>query len=211
MRLPLDIPSIDGYTTSKYGPRLIAGIPGDFHWGLDLGRKPKGSPVYAIDDGVVEIADTADKSSAGKYVRIGHEGGYQTRYLHLDTIMVKVGQNVLEGQMIGTLGSTGQSTGAHLHLDIIIEGQRVDPEPYLRESKLLPSVAPVVINGTVIGHGKLRDGHVWIAGVKIRDFAAALTWSANWDDPNRCVVLSPKDTDTRVKIEQAIDLLKAIL
>jgi len=63
----------------------------------------------------------------------------------------------------------------------------------------------------VIGHGKLRDGHTWIAGVKVRDFAAALGWSADWDENNRRVNLSSKDTDTREKIEQAIDLLSSIL
>lgn len=208
MRLPLDIPSIDGYTTSKYGPRLIAGIPGDFHWGLDLGRKPKGSPVYAIDDGVVEIADTADKSSAGKYVRIGHEGGYQTRYLHLDSITVKVGQKVLEGQMIGTLGSTGQSTGAHLHIDVVIGGQRIDPGPYLRGIIRLPSVVPILLRGKEILTGRLVSGTTYVEGRPIRDVAEDLGCDVVWVDDLKSVELHPRAS---IIVEQAINLLKSVV
>jgi len=93
VRLPLDIPTIDGYITSQYAPRTLPGIDGDFHWGIDLGRVPRGSPVYAIDEGTVEYVDLKGSSTGGLFVRIGHTG-YQSRYLHLDSITVKVLQPI---------------------------------------------------------------------------------------------------------------------
>jgi murein DD-endopeptidase MepM/ murein hydrolase activator NlpD len=100
-----------------------------FHTGIDL-VEPFGSPVYAADDGVVALVGSSS-SGYGKYVVIAHSGGLDTLYGHLSTTVVKVGQTVAQGQPIGLEGSTGNSTGAHLHFELRINQKPVDPTPYL--------------------------------------------------------------------------------
>ncbi len=100
-----------------------------FHTGIDL-VEPFGSPVYAADDGVVALVGSSS-SGYGTYVVIAHSGGLDTLYGHLSTALVKVGQVVNQGQPIGLEGSTGNSTGAHLHFELRINQKPVDPSPYL--------------------------------------------------------------------------------
>jgi murein DD-endopeptidase MepM/ murein hydrolase activator NlpD len=100
-----------------------------FHTGIDL-VEPFGSPVYAADDGVVALVG-ASGSGYGNYVVIAHSGGLDTLYGHLSTAVVKVGQAVTQGQPIGLEGSSGNSTGAHLHFELRINQKPVDPTPYL--------------------------------------------------------------------------------
>ena len=100
-----------------------------FHTGIDL-VEPFGSPVYAADDGVVALVGSSS-SGYGNYVVIAHSGGLDTLYGHLATALVKVGQTVTQGQPIGMEGSTGNSTGAHLHFELRINQKPVDPAPYL--------------------------------------------------------------------------------
>jgi murein DD-endopeptidase MepM/ murein hydrolase activator NlpD len=100
-----------------------------FHTGIDL-VEPFGSPVYAADDGVVALVGTSS-SGYGNYVVIAHSGGLDTLYGHLSTALVKVGQLVTQGQVVGLEGSTGNSTGAHLHFELRINQRPVDPRPYL--------------------------------------------------------------------------------
>jgi murein DD-endopeptidase MepM/ murein hydrolase activator NlpD len=100
-----------------------------FHTGIDL-VEPFGSPIYAADDGVVALVG-ASTSGYGNYVVIAHSGGLDTLYGHLSTALVKVGQSVSQGQPIGLEGSTGNSTGAHLHLELRINQRPIDPRPYL--------------------------------------------------------------------------------
>ena len=100
-----------------------------FHTGIDL-VEPFGSPVYAADDGVVALVGSST-SGYGKYVVIAHSGGLDTLYGHLSTALVSVGQIVSQGQPVGLEGSTGNSTGAHLHFELRINQQPVDPTPYL--------------------------------------------------------------------------------
>jgi len=100
-----------------------------FHTGIDL-VEPFGSPVYAADDGVVALVGSSS-SGYGNYVVIAHSGGLDTLYGHLSTTVVKVGQTVAQGQPIGLEGSTGNSTGAHLHFELRINQKPVDPTPYL--------------------------------------------------------------------------------
>lgn len=207
IRLPLDVSGIDGHVTSPYGPRKIKGVPGDFHHGIDLGGLSTGSPVYSIDDGYVETIDRVGTTSAGRFVTIAHEG-YTTRYLHLDSVIVTPKQPILSGQMVGTLGSTGQSTGPHLHLELLIGGKRVDPEPYLRRTMLPPSIAEVVFRGITILTGKLSKGATWIEGRPIRDLAHDLGCEVEWHEGTRTVVLH---TTSSKAIEQAISLLKTVL
>ena len=110
-----------------------------FHTGIDL-VEPFGSPIYAADDGVVALVGKSS-SGYGNYVVIAHSGGLDTLYGHLSTALVKVGQSVNQGQAIGLEGSTGNSTGPHLHFELRIKQQPVDPTPYL------PPGAPSAFKG----------------------------------------------------------------
>lgn len=108
-----------GIVTSKYGPRT-----GGFHYGVDIGNK-RGTPIIAAASGkVVKTLSycVEGKSSCGgrygNYVEILHSNGTKTMYAHLSKVSVSVGQSVSQGQQIGTMGSTGRSTGSHLHFEI---------------------------------------------------------------------------------------------
>ncbi len=110
-----------------------------FHTGIDL-VEPFGSPIYAADDGVVALVGSSS-SGYGNYVVIAHSGGLDTLYGHLSTALVTVGQSVTQGQPVGLEGSTGNSTGAHLHFELRINQRPVDPRPYL------PPGAPSAFKG----------------------------------------------------------------
>ncbi len=100
-----------------------------FHTGIDM-VEPFGSPVYAADDGVVALVGSSS-AGYGNYVVIAHTGGLDTLYGHLSTALVTVGQPVTQGQPVGLEGSSGNSTGAHLHFELRINQRPVDPAPYL--------------------------------------------------------------------------------
>jgi murein DD-endopeptidase MepM/ murein hydrolase activator NlpD len=127
-------PEPQALISQPFGPsRLVleppyGGYP-HFHTGIDL-VEPFGSPVYAADDGVVALVGSSS-SGYGRYVVIAHSGGLDTLYGHLSTTLVKVGQLVSQGQTVGLEGSTGNSTGPHLHFELRIKQQPVDPSPYL--------------------------------------------------------------------------------
>jgi murein DD-endopeptidase MepM/ murein hydrolase activator NlpD len=100
-----------------------------FHTGIDL-VEPFGSPVYAADDGIVALVGSSS-SGYGNYVVIAHAGGLETLYGHLSTALVNVGQALTQGTVVGLEGSTGNSTGAHLHFELRINQKPVNPAPYL--------------------------------------------------------------------------------
>jgi murein DD-endopeptidase MepM/ murein hydrolase activator NlpD len=100
-----------------------------FHTGIDL-VEPFGSPVYAADDGIVALVGSST-TGYGNYVVIAHSGGLDTLYGHLSAALVKVGQTVAQGQPVGLEGSTGNSTGAHLHFELRVNQRPVDPTLYL--------------------------------------------------------------------------------
>ena len=100
-----------------------------FHTGIDL-VEPFGSPVFAADDGVVAAVGNSG-SGYGIFVVIVHAGGLDTLYGHLSTALVKVGQTVSQGTPVGLEGSTGNSTGPHLHFELRINQKPVNPAPYL--------------------------------------------------------------------------------
>lgn len=118
-------PLPDGYyaVTSSFGPRVLNG-ENEFHAGLDVAG-PRGTPVFAADGGTVTYADWM--GTAGRAVVIQHAGGYETRYYHLDSTNVSAGQEVKQCDIIGTVGSTGKSTGNHLHFEIRRWGNAIDP------------------------------------------------------------------------------------
>ena len=96
-----------------------------FHRGMDF-TAPRGTPVYATGNGVVKRADSRS-SGYGRHVRINHGFGYTSLYAHLYKYVVKRGQKVKRGDLIGFVGSTGRSQAPHLHYEIIKDGKRVNP------------------------------------------------------------------------------------
>jgi murein DD-endopeptidase MepM/ murein hydrolase activator NlpD len=100
-----------------------------FHPGVDI-RAPRGSQVVSVADGtVIEVTSLA--TGYGHYVRIAHAGTLSTLYAHLDKVTVKVGENVHKGQQLGTIGTTGWSTGPHLHFEIHEGVSAINPAPLL--------------------------------------------------------------------------------
>ena len=94
------------------------------HWGVDWSA-PRGTPIISAGDGIVEKAGWA--KGAGRRTLIRHANGYETSYFHQSKILVSEGQRVRQGQIIGHVGSTGLSTGPHLHYEVIVNGTKVDP------------------------------------------------------------------------------------
>ncbi|WP_379548477.1 M23 family metallopeptidase [Qipengyuania sp. DSG2-2] len=128
-RMPLD----DARLTSGYGMRTHPVTGGRrAHKGIDLAA-PTGTPVYATADGTVERANWF--SSYGKFIKIDHGASMETRFAHLSKIFVSAGDRVKKGQLIGHVGSTGRSTGPHLHYEVRIDGKAVNPMPYMVESQ----------------------------------------------------------------------------
>jgi murein DD-endopeptidase MepM/ murein hydrolase activator NlpD len=132
-------PGLHAPITQPFGPSpygfepSFQGFP-HFHTGVDLGG-PAGTPILAAADGIVALA-TSDGIGYGNYVVIVHDGGLTTLYGHLAVIGVKAGDQVHQGQPIGAEGSTGNSTGPHLHFEVRVNGQIVDPMPYLPPADL---------------------------------------------------------------------------
>ncbi|MFM5915573.1 MAG: peptidoglycan DD-metalloendopeptidase family protein [Chakrabartia godavariana] len=99
------------------------------HAGVDI-PGPIGTPIYATADGVV--GRTGWVGGYGNLVEIDHGKGIQTRYGHLSSIVATAGSRVKRGQLIGLMGSTGRSTGSHLHYEVRLDGRAVNPTPFLR-------------------------------------------------------------------------------
>lgn len=99
------------------------------HHGLDIGNKT-GTPLYAADAGTVEVAGWG--TGYGYQVLIDHGGGKKTRYAHASKLHVKVGDKVVKGETIAAMGSTGWSTGPHLHFEVIINGKKYNPLNYIK-------------------------------------------------------------------------------
>ncbi len=99
-----------------------------FHPGIDFSA-PRGTPIYATGDGVIEVVQN-EFGGYGKMVMINHGFGYQTLYAHMEQFNVHVGQKVKRGDCIGFVGSTGHSTGPHVHYEVIKDGKTVDPVHY---------------------------------------------------------------------------------
>ncbi len=99
-----------------------------FHEGVDF-TAPRGTPIYATGDGVVQMVKYS-RRGYGNHVIINHGFGYQTLYAHMSKIVVKPGQKVKRGQVIGYVGNTGKSTAPHLHYEVWKNGRKVDPINY---------------------------------------------------------------------------------
>ena len=116
--------------SSDYGMRIHPVLGGRRqHKGIDLAGAV-GTPVHAAADGTVSRADWF--SSYGLFVSLEHGGTLQTRYGHMSRLNVAAGQQVHKGDVIGYIGTTGRSTGPHLHYEVRIAGAAVNPVPYIQ-------------------------------------------------------------------------------
>ncbi|HET7676060.1 MAG TPA: M23 family metallopeptidase [Gammaproteobacteria bacterium] len=127
---PSGRPVKGGWISSYFGRRVdpITGRMG-FHPGIDFAGK-LGSPVHAVAAGVVTWA--GPWFGYGNLVEIDDGSGYATRYGHNEKILVKVGQTVAKGQVISLMGSTGHSTGPHVHLEVLYHGREINPLKFVR-------------------------------------------------------------------------------
>ena len=118
-----------GWMSSRYGHRVdpITGKRA-MHYGVDFAGRYS-ADVIAVAAGVVVYAD--EKSGYGKMVEINHGGGYSTRYGHHKELVVKVGDIVRKGEVVGLMGSSGRSTGPHVHYEVFKNGRIVDPATYI--------------------------------------------------------------------------------
>lgn len=121
-------PSYCTYITSRQGPRIHP-ITGEYknHGGTDIAAS-YGTAIYAADSGTVVSSSDGWNGGWGNYVMIDHGNGMQTLYAHMSSRAVSVGQTVSRGQTIGYVGSTGMSTGPHLHFEMYVNGARIDPQ-----------------------------------------------------------------------------------
>ena len=117
---------ISGTITSRYG--VSSSIRSSTHTGLDIAA-PQGTSIKAVSEGTVTCASY--NGAYGNLVKIDHGNGIETWYAHTSKIYVTVGQKVEAGEVIAAVGSTGNSTGPHLHLEIRINGEHVNPQNYL--------------------------------------------------------------------------------
>lgn len=124
-------PTKDYYISSPFGYRWHP-ISGKWkmHYGIDMAA-PEGTPIYATRTGVVTVA-SYQEGGAGYYVKLNHGDGYSSIYMHMTHYIVKVGQYVTAGQIIGYVGNTGGSTGDHLHFGIAYKGEYQDPTKYIK-------------------------------------------------------------------------------
>lgn len=120
-RNPID----EGWLSSSYGNRIDPfNGKATFHYGLDFAGK-EGSHIFAVADGLVSWVGR--HSGYGKMVDIDHGNGYITRYAHNKSLLVSLGDKVTRGQKIALMGSTGRSTGPHVHFELLREGRKINP------------------------------------------------------------------------------------
>lgn len=122
--LNFKIPVNNYIVTSRYGWRRSG-----FHTGVDYAAE-YGTPIYASEDGVVTCAQWS--GNYGYLVKIQHSGGFETRYAHCSRFAVSVGDEVKKGDVVSYVGSTGNSTGPHVHLEIRYQGKSIDPETLVK-------------------------------------------------------------------------------
>ena len=157
--VPSDKPVKTAAFTSGYGVRSdpFRGAAA-MHAGIDLAG-PSGTPIYATADGVISEAGW-NNGGYGRLIKIDHGRGIETRYAHLSTIGVSAGQRVARGQLIGRMGSTGRSTGSHLHYEVRIDGRSVNPIPFMKSTDYLLAMQR---NGA---GAPMDGGHVALGGPK---------------------------------------------
>jgi murein DD-endopeptidase MepM/ murein hydrolase activator NlpD len=133
----LVMPVSPACVSSPFGPRVLPGKPlaGTYHYGIDL-PAPAGGAVYAVAAG--EVVTLHRRGLAGLEVVLRHPGGFNTLYAHLGSVTPALAEGkrqVVAGEKIGVVGRTGLSYGTHVYFELQVNGQRVDPAPYLRVSR----------------------------------------------------------------------------
>jgi murein DD-endopeptidase MepM/ murein hydrolase activator NlpD len=137
--VPSDKPVRSAEFTSSFGVRNDPfGRGAAMHAGIDLAG-PVGTPIYATADGTVTEA-AYNEGGYGNLIKLDHGRGIETRYGHLSSFNVRAGERVKRGQMIGRMGSTGRSTGSHLHYEVRIDGRAVNPVPFMRSTDYLVAI-----------------------------------------------------------------------
>jgi len=138
--IPQVRPSSMDFITSGFGYRSdpFTGA-GAMHAGIDF-KGPVGAPIYAAAQGTVSFAGR--KQGYGNCVEIVHGNGLMTRYAHMSKFRVAVGQSVEAGHVIGAIGNTGRSTGAHLHFEVRVGGRAVNPRPFLEKGRNVRKETP---------------------------------------------------------------------
>lgn len=143
--IPSRMPVDNARLSSSYGMRTHPVLGGRRnHSGIDLAA-PTGTPIYATADGIVSRADRS--RTYGLVTYIEHGAQVQTRYAHMSRMVVADGQAVKKGDVIGYVGSTGRSTGPHLHYEVRISGRAVNPMPYMAETDAQRAFALVTGEG----------------------------------------------------------------
>ncbi len=133
--MPSRMPIEGARFSSLYGSRIHPVSGGrKNHDGIDMAA-PTGTPIYATADGRVEMAQWY--GGYGNFVELDHGGNVETRYGHMSRMNVSAGQKVKKGDLLGWVGSTGRSTGPHLHYEVRIAGKAVNPQPYLNGGNVL--------------------------------------------------------------------------
>ena len=122
----LAVTPVSGTITSRFG--VVSSIRSGAHTGTDIAA-PTGTPIKAVASGTVTFAEKS--GSYGNLIKITHENGVETWYGHCSKLYATVGQKVEAGDVIAAVGSTGNSTGPHLHLEIRIDGTAINPQNYL--------------------------------------------------------------------------------
>ncbi len=127
--IPQVVPAAGTHISSGFGYRTdpFAGSPA-FHAGLDF-KGPIGAPIYSAARG--KVAFVGRRPGYGNCVEVDHGNGLRTRYAHMSAFRTRVGESVMAGQLIGAVGSTGRSTGPHLHFEVRLHGQPINPRPLL--------------------------------------------------------------------------------
>ena len=132
-KMPLAVPLHGYYITSTFGKRRDPlNRRWAMHYGLDFGSTA-GSPIYVTAPGTVTVAGW--KGNFGKMVEVDHGAGIKTRYAHMSKLTVKVGQTVQFGDKIGVIGSTGRSTGNHLHYEVLFRDKGLDPMQLIKAGR----------------------------------------------------------------------------
>ncbi|MDY7098202.1 MAG: M23 family metallopeptidase [Pseudomonadota bacterium] len=158
--VPSRNPLNSGRISSGYGMRThpVLGRRAR-HKGIDLAA-PTGTPVYATADGMVKRAHYS--RTYGLVIYLDHGSSLETRYAHLSKLNVADGQPVRKGDLIGFVGSTGRSTGPHLHYEVRVDGLAVNPIPYMKEGAARAALSETT--GPVNASGRVRPGQLGQGG-----------------------------------------------
>ncbi|GLV21595.1 M23 family metallopeptidase [Sphingomonadales bacterium 56] len=156
--IPTGRPVLKLSLTSNFGVRSDPFNGGArMHKGIDI-PGPVGTPIYATADGIVSRAGWA--SGYGNLVQITHGGGLETRYGHMSKLVAAPNSFVRRGQLIGLMGSTGRSTGSHLHYEVRVDGQAINPMPFVTGPDVLVAMntkPPIAMGGPTKAQEKEAD------------------------------------------------------